>query len=98
AGRLSLEEYSLTPGRQHPGDGLEESRLARAVRPDDRHGLAVLDRRRDAEQRLEVAVEGVEGVDGKQGHLTPPARDRFRAPRARRARHQADLPQSAGRN
>ena len=72
ADRLALETDRLARRRQHAGDGLQEGRLAGAVGADDGDGLAWLDCGRDAEQRLEVAVEGIEVFDGKQRHRAAP--------------------------
>ena len=65
------------------GDGLQEGRLARPVGADDGDGLALLQRRVDAVQRLEVAVEGRElaGLEAA-ACVTPRCRYRSRAPRA----------------
>ena len=56
--------------------------LAGAVGADHGDHLAVVDRKRDAEQRLEIAVEGVERADVEQRRQASAGRSpyRFRAP------------------
>ena len=62
----ALESHGLRAAlRRSPHERLEERRLAGAVGADDRDGLAGRDLEIDAEQRLEVAVEGVEVVDAQ---------------------------------
>ena len=47
-------------------DALQERALAGTVGTDDSDDLAGADAERNAEQRLEVAVEGVDGADLEQ--------------------------------
>src|SRR4030095_2083904 len=51
---------------EQPGDRFQERGLAGAVRADDRHRFAGMDLEVDAEQRLEVAVEGRQAVRGEE--------------------------------
>ena len=61
-------EHDVAPARMHqPGDAAQQRAFARAVGADHRHHLAGLDLQRDAEQRLEVAVVGVDAVDLEEG-------------------------------
>ena len=53
-------------GATSPDDRLEQRRLPGAVGADDRHGLGRVDVELEAEQRLEVAVAGVERLDLEQ--------------------------------
>src|SRR6266542_1014305 len=56
-------------GRDRPRDGLEEGRLAGAVRADDGHELAVPDLQRDLPQRAETAVG--DGEPANREHAPP---------------------------
>ncbi len=69
ADRLAAEINAPGLARQQPGDGLEIGGLAGAVGADDRHGLALIEPRVDAEQRLKVAVESdkVGGFEERHG-------------------------------
>ena len=53
------------------GDRLQQRRLAGAVGADDGDGSPGADGDRDVEQRLEVAVAGVDVVDLEQRHVRP---------------------------
>ena len=70
ADRLAAEDDALGPRRDEAAERLQEGRLAGAVRADDRHRLALLDGEIDAEERLEVAVEGREAVGLDEAHST----------------------------
>ena len=50
-------------GRCSAGDGAQQRGLAAAVGADDRRRSALLDRERDLEERLEVAVEDVDVLE-----------------------------------
>jgi hypothetical protein len=56
---------------QHAGDGPHERRLARAVGADNGDGLAFVQGDIDAEQRLEIAVEGVSPWVSERSYLDP---------------------------
>ena len=74
-------------GGVEAGDRAQRRRLAGAVGADQRDDLALLDRQRDALERLDVAVVGVDVLDLEQRHrLSPASRGRPRRPAGRRAR------------
>ena len=73
--RRAVEQDVAAARRHHAGDGFQQRALAGAVGADHRHHLAGVDRERDAEQRLEVAVKGVDGA-----HLEERIRHRRRSP------------------
>jgi hypothetical protein len=62
---ISLSSNRIEPSR---GDRAQRGGLAGAVRADQRDDLALVDLERDALQRLDVAVVGVELVDLEEGH------------------------------
>ena len=57
---------------QHARDGADERGLARTVRADDRDDRAFFDFDRDAVERLRVAVEHIEGLDGEHQIASAP--------------------------
>lgn len=57
------ESNVARPGPQQAADGMQDRRLAGAVGTDQGNDLRVLDGKRDALQRLDVAVEDVDGID-----------------------------------
>ena len=68
--RLPRQRDPAGAGLQQPGNDAHQGRLAGAVRPDHRDGLAELDREVDAEQGLERAVAGVDR--GERQRPRPP--------------------------
>src|SRR5262249_57507032 len=66
AGRRTVEQDRVAARAHRTGDAPEQRRLAGAVRADDGDGLTGGDLERDAEQRLEVAIEGVKRAHGEQ--------------------------------
>src|SRR5207249_3633372 len=56
------------PRAQDTGDRSQRRRLPGAVAADQRHDLALLHRERDALQRLDVAVVGVDLLDLEERH------------------------------
>src|SRR5690606_5374454 len=58
--RYSGEDDVATAWRQLPSDAFEQRAFAGAIGADHRHDLTRLDMQRDAEQRLEIAIEDVE--------------------------------------
>jgi len=70
ADRLAIEHHRVRRGQQCAGNSAQERRLAGAVGADDGHGLALLDRHIDIEQRLEVAVESRQILRPQQRHDT----------------------------
>jgi hypothetical protein len=70
--RLAVEK-DLARGRPlKPGDRPKERRLAAAVGADAGEGLAVLDRERDLEEGLEIAVEDVDLLQLQHAHIGVP--------------------------
>ena len=65
---LALEADRALARRGQPGDRAQRGRLAGAVGADQRHDLALLHRQRDALERLDVAVVGVDVLDLEQRH------------------------------
>src|SRR5262249_56390156 len=69
----TLEPDLAASWSEKSGDRLQQRRLARAVRPDDRDDLSRLDSERHAAQDLVVAVSGAKRVDLEQdGHAGAP--------------------------
>ena len=65
-------EMTMSGGhRQQPGDRAQERALAGAVGADDGDRLALVDLDVDVEQRLEVAIEGVERARPQAGSWQP---------------------------
>ena len=64
----AVEADRVRRGREEAGDRFEEGRFAGAVGADDRHRLTGFERKADAEQRLEVAVEGGEVAGLEERH------------------------------
>ena len=60
ADRHAMKHDGVVADRHRAGDAFQQRRFAGAVGADHRHHLALGDAHRDAEQRLEVAVMGVE--------------------------------------
>src|SRR5262245_11859145 len=67
--RSPLEDHRTRLRAKQTGHRLEQRRLARAVRADHRHRLAGLGVHIHAEQRLKVAVRGVEADRLEQRHV-----------------------------
>src|SRR5262249_6259374 len=65
---LAVEHHEPLARGQEAEERLEHRRLARTVRPDDRHHLAGLHVEGHALQNLELAVAGVEVAHLEQGH------------------------------
>ena len=63
-----------------PSDGAQQRALAGAIGADHGDDLAAFHRQRDAEQRLEVAVEDVDGIDLEQRRVTHRHRSPYRFP------------------
>src|SRR5581483_12492497 len=68
----AVEQDPAAAGPQQPGDGPQHGRLAGAVRADQGHDLALLHLERDALERGDVAVVGVEIVDSQHAADGPP--------------------------
>ena len=66
----AVEAHGRRRARVQPDHGPEERRFAGAIRADDGHELAWRDLERDAEEGLEIAVEGGELVDRQEAHPT----------------------------
>lgn len=67
--RTALKPNVAAGKREHANDGLEERRLAAAVRPRDEHGLPFLDRKIHVVKHRPVAVTAGEMANLKQiGH------------------------------
>jgi hypothetical protein len=58
------------------GDGTEQSRLPRPVRPYDRDDLTSRNFEADAEQDLHLAIAGVDAGDFEHGHISGTGRTR----------------------
>ena len=86
---MSCPSKRIAPvaGGLEPGDRAQRGGLAGAVRADERDELALLDLHRDALERLDVAVVGVDVVDLEQRHRPspPPPRPACRGRPRRRA-------------
>src|SRR5262249_34141317 len=77
--RGAVEDDAPGGGREMPGDEVEQRRLARAVRSDDRPALAWGHRQRDAvqgHQGTEAALEPVQGERGGAPHDRSPSQPR----------------------
>ena len=75
---LAAEADAARAGRLDAGDGADQARLAGAVGADDGDQLALPRPKRDAVQRLRVAVEEIEVFDCED-HAPPPRRGSIRA-------------------
>jgi hypothetical protein len=60
SGRLAVEQDRVTTRPDGAGDAIEERRFPGAIGADDGHDLARRHAERNAEQRLKVAVKGIE--------------------------------------
>ena len=78
--RLALEQDGVAAGSHGAGDAFEQRRFAGAVGADDGNHLAGHNVEGDAEQRLEIAVEGVE-----RAHIEERLRHRRGSPYRSRA-------------
>ena len=68
---FAAEEDPPAPWRSQAHDREDGRRLAGAVPPEEAHDLAGIERQRDAEERLEDAVEGVDRLD-LEDHVVSP--------------------------
>src|SRR5207237_255711 len=65
----AVEDDRPLPRSQGACHDLEQGRLASAVGTDQGHRLALLHVQRDAEQRLEVAIPGLDATDAQERQL-----------------------------
>jgi hypothetical protein len=66
-GMAAVEHDLAARWRHQAGDGLEQSAFAGTIGTDHRDDLVRLDAEREVEQRLEVAVKGIDRCDFQQG-------------------------------
>ena len=68
--RRAVDTDGPASGREEPGDGTEGRRLSGAVRPDERHHLALPDPQAHSPQGLHGPVEDVDVLDFQHQTLT----------------------------
>ena len=78
---LAVERDRALARVEQAADRLERGRLAGAVRPDQRHDLALVDLDRDALERVDLAVVGVDVVELQERRLAGRRRPSGRAGR-----------------
>ena len=64
---LAVEEHAAVAGRHQPGDHAQRGALAGGVGADEREDAARGHVEGDAEERLQIAVERVDGLKPQQG-------------------------------
>jgi hypothetical protein len=64
---LAVEQHTPAPRRHQPGDHAQRRALAGGVGADQCHHLAVRHLDGDREERLQVAIEGVDALKPEQG-------------------------------